>query len=143
MKKLLLATFLLTLNYSVHAQSAIEGTYVYNGSNGKFTRTLLLNTDGTFSFHTYEYHDAGIPQERNFYGKGTWTSENNLVYFSSSKSDIDDKYTLDFSNTKARFDTKSQRDKSNTDKKTSLRFYESEVFWLKGMTLIKPELAPK
>ena len=137
----LLFTFFLALNHSVFAQSTIEGTYIseFNGTNGSSKRTLTLNSNGTFLFHTYEFHDRGIPQERNFYGKGSWTSENNVIYFMSPQSDIDDKFTLDFSNTKAKFDSKSPRDKSNRDIKTSLRFYESKVFWFKGMMLLKSE----
>lgn len=126
---------------SLFAQSTIEGTYIsdFNGTNANLKRTLILNADGTFLFHNYENHERGIPPEKNIYGKGTWTIEKNLVYFTSSKNDFDDKHTLDFSNTKARFDTKSPRDKSNNDVKTSLRFYESEVFWFKGMILLKNE----
>lgn len=141
MKSILLITFFLALNHSLFTQPTIEGTYIYefNGTNGSSKRTLTLNANGTFLFHTYEYHERGMPQERNFYGKGSWTSDINIVHFKSTRSDIDDKYTLDFNNTKARFDTKSIRDKSERDIKTSLRFYESEVFWFKGMILLRSE----
>lgn len=118
-----------------------SGTYVYDfkGSNGNSRRTLILSIDGTFMFHTYEPHDGGLPSERNFYGKGTWTSNKNLVYFSTNPSDLFGKQSLDFNNTKARYNTKSLRDRSDRDIKTSLRFYESKVFWLKGMLLLKQE----
>lgn len=139
MKKALLFILLLNINYLVSSQSIIEGTYVYefDGSNASIRRTLVLNPDRTFLFHAYEYHEKGIPPEKNIYGKGTWESKKGLVYFTTSKADIDDKHTLDFSNSKARFDAKSPRDKSGKEIKTSLRFYESEVFWVKGMKLIK------
>lgn len=139
MKKALLFILLLNIDYLVSSQSIIEGTYIYefDGSNASIRRTLVLNPDRTFLFHAYEYHERGIPPEKNIYGKGTWESKKGLVYFTTSKADIDDKHTLDFSNSKARFDAKSPRDKSDKEDITSLRFYESEVFWFKGMKLIK------
>ena len=139
MSKTLLLLIFSILHFSVYCQTSVDGTYVYEfeGSNASIRRTLILNPDKTFLFHAYEYHEKGIPPEKNIYGKGTWESKKSLVYFTTSKADIDDKHTLDFSNSKARFDAKSPRDKSGKEIKTSLRFYESEVFWVKGMKLIK------
>ena len=46
-------------------------------------------------------------------------------------------YTMNFSNSKARYITKSPRDKSDKVLKTSLRFYESDIFHIKGLELFK------
>ena len=61
-----------------------------------------------------------------------------MLYFNTNKAtDIDNKYTLDFTNTKARYVTKHPRDKSDKAVKTHLRFYDSEIPWVKGWKLFK------
>ena len=140
MKKLIFIACILAYSKAIFSQSeSIQGTYQleHKGSNADLKRTLILNADGTFLFHNYENHDGGIPPEKNSFGKGTWTSENKVIYFYNSSSDIDQKHTLNFNNSKARFNSKSPRDKSNRAVITSIRFFESDIFWIKGMTLIK------
>ena len=140
MKKVL--AFILFLFFSINISAQTEsyaGNYEFQKGNKNFTQSLALNPDGTFIFHSYEYHEAGIPKEKNFYAKGSWRQEKKVIYFSTKPSDLDDKYTVDFNKSKARFDTKSPRDKSNRDIKTSIRFFESEIFWVKGKTFLKVE----
>ncbi|MCK7589615.1 copper resistance protein NlpE [Subsaxibacter sp. CAU 1640] len=134
-----LAIFLVQV--AVYSQLSIEGTYQLkvDATNATLQRTLTLNSDGTFVFHSYEKHEQGLPKEKNFYGKGTWTVEKNVIIFKTKSSDLDEKYQLDLTGTQARFDRKSPRDKSDRDIKTSLRFFASEIFWIKGMTLIKTD----
>lgn len=144
MKKSLLIIFLLSFNYTVFAQLTKEdvfGSYTLKSesSNATLIDTLSLHLDGNFTFHEYDKHDKGIPPERNTYAKGTWHVVKNLIYFTTSQSDFDDKHTLDFNNTKARFIRKSPRDQSNRAIKTALRFYESEIFWITSRTLFKLE----
>lgn len=98
---------------------------------------LFLNTDGTFIFHSYDQHDGGIPPEVDKYGKGTWTYEKRIIYFSANPNHFDDKFTLNFKGSKARFDTKSPRDKSNKVVKTSIRFLESEIPWITRKVFLK------
>ncbi len=107
------------------------------GENHLIENKLTLNQDGTFLFHHYDNILNGIPPERNFYGKGTWTSNKRIIIFKVEDSDVDASHVLNFNNSKARFDTKSPRDKSNSDIKTSIRFYESDIFWMTGRTLLK------
>ena len=84
-----------------------------------------------------------MQRERKDYGKGTWTSDNRLIYLKAEESDVDTKHVLNLNNTKLRFDTKSSRDKSNRDIKTSVRIFDTEIFWLKERTLIKgPNTTP-
>jgi hypothetical protein len=142
MKYSILVVILIVLNFSAIAQTTavdISGTYkvTYDATNALIVDSLILNSDGTFEFHEYDKHDEGIPPERNKYAKGTWKVEKTLIYFTTTKSDFDDKYTLDFNNTKARFITKSPRDTSDRNIKTSIQFYQSEISWITKRTLLK------
>lgn len=115
----------------------ISGVYLLHTNSEKFElkRTLTLHQDGTFSFHNYKRDENGIPKETNTYGKGHWKIDKKVVSFSSSS--LDGTFTLDFNETKARYISKSPRDTSDRVIKTALRFYQSNLFWVKGMTLEK------
>lgn len=120
------------------------GTYEKNSivADGSFElkRSMTLNADGTFVFHSFRRDDKGVPPETNRWGKGNWAAIKNQIHFSANKAiDIDEKNSLNFSETKARYKTKSPRDISGKDIKTSLIFYDSEIFWVKGMVLFKKE----
>ena len=139
MKNVFFLTVLLFSAALIAQTETIAGTYIMKlkSSNASFEDTLILNTDGTFTFHEHDWHEGGIPPERNKYGKGQWRIENNIVYFSASESEIDDKFTLDFSNSQARYITKSPRDKSDRIIPTSLQFYQSDIFWMMKRKLVK------
>ncbi len=99
---------------------------------------LTLREDGTFHFHSYENHQRGISWKRNKYGKGNWRMDGKIVSFITDKEkDIDEKYTLDFSNSKARFITKPERDKTDRKIETKLQFFESEIFWIERLKILK------
>ncbi len=90
---------------------------------------LELHSDSTFEFHSYDELLNDIPQERNSYGKGTWTVTKNIVHFhSTAEKDFDEKYTLDFNNSTAHFDYKN---------KTIFRFYKSKISWIERIELKK------
>ena len=140
--KLLLTTLLVLFSLSTFAQS--------NGFTGDYNRTLnttenniidyklTLNQDGTFVFHYYSKIKNGIPPEVHKYGKGKWTTKDNVITFSSNKqADFDEKYTLDFNNSKARFVTKNPRDNSDRIIKTKLTFVESEIPWMQRLDVFK------
>lgn len=124
---------------------AQSGVYIIDHTqdrvdNTKTKWTLTLNEDGTFLYHFLRDLSAvsKANTEENFYGKGTWKAEKNLVFFHSDENkDLDEKHTIDFTNSKARYTTKSPRDTSNKVVKTSLRFYESDLFYIKGLELFK------
>lgn len=129
-------------NVPISAQnnsSEISGVYEMriDVTNALIIDTLTLNSDGTFVFHEYDKHEKGIPPERNNYGKGSWRIEKNVILFSVNKNDLDTKHTLNFNNSKARFISKYPRDKSDREIRTSIKFYDSEIFWIKGRALIK------
>lgn len=99
---------------------------------------LTLNENGTFFFQHHSNVKFEIPSEKNIYGKGTWTIENNVIsFFSDKQKDIDEKNTLDFTNSKARFITKSPKNKTDQIIKTRLQFLKSDIFWMKRTELFK------
>ncbi|WP_055445181.1 hypothetical protein [Lacinutrix himadriensis] len=140
MKKILLV-ILSAFCFSTFAQSEkLDGNYNLSieTENASFTYTLILQQDGTFIFHSYTNNKQAIPPESNTYGKGTWTSEKNIITFSANpNTDFNEKHTLDFNNSKARFISKSPRDKSDKVVKTRLQFYKSDIFWMQGKELLK------
>lgn len=144
--KFLLSIFFLMFSEGLSAQvdNYIIGTYETHSkaTDGSFElkRSITLNADGTFIFHNYRMVDIGIPPETNLWGMGNWKGIKNQIYFSWNKDiDIDEKFTLNFKNTKARYKTKSPGDISGKDIKTSLIFFDSDIFWVKGMELFKKE----
>lgn len=138
-----LVTFLLLIsNWALFAQSdKVAGDYelkLGKEDSNIFEYNLTLNEDGTFVFHYYSKILKGIPPEVNKYGKGKWTIQNNLITFSTDKQkDLDEKNTLDFTNSKARFVTKSPRDQTDKIVKTRIKFFESEISWMRTIDMLK------
>lgn len=98
---------------------------------------MNLLDDGTFIFHYYSKIKNGIPPEKNYYGKGKWTVEKNVIsFFSDKQKDLDDKFTVDFTNTKARFITKLPRDKTDKIVPTKLQFLKSSIAWMNRIDLL-------
>ena len=123
---------------NVFAKSGVYAIEPKNSDDTIVKWTLTLNEDRTFLYHFLRDISAisKANTEENFYGKGTWKAEKNLVFFSSDKDkDSDEKYIYDFTNSKARWIKKSPRDLSDKVVKESLLFYESDV--IKGLKLIK------
>ena len=124
------------------AQSKIEyGDYqvsFLDDENEGIQYTLILNEDHTFKFHFFRKPKGANNPKENYYAKGTWDSENNLILFHADEVlDLNGDYTLNFKNSKARFNTKSSRDASSKVVKTSIKFYDSELSWVKGLELFK------
>ena len=138
-----LFTFLILLiNLTLSAQKEkVVGEYKLTFETktaDTFKYELTLNSDGSFAFHYYSNIKLGVPPEKNIFGKGEWTIENNLISFvSDKKNDIDEKYTLNFSDSKARFITKSPRDKSDRIIETKLHFLTSEIPWMSRIKILK------
>lgn len=138
--KTILSFLIFLISLSLYAQSKEHaGTYTLKLGGGEHIEKteLTLNPNGTFLFHFYDFREKGIPKERNKYGKGTWTSKGKIIFFYTDVNDIDESHELDFKNSKARFDTNSPRDKSNRAIKAFVRFYESDISWMKGRTMIR------
>lgn len=140
--KTFVTILLLISNFSLFAQAdKVAGDYALKlgkEDNNLFEYNMTLNEDGTFLFHYYSKILTGIPPEVNKYGKGKWTMQDNLITFSSDKQkDFDEKNTLDFNNTKARFVTKSPRDQTDKIVKVRIRFFESEISWMRTINMLK------
>ena len=140
MKKILSAIFLVSTLTSFSQSDKIIGEYFLELGNEKhqIEYRLNLNSDGTFGFHSYTNNQNGIPPIVHTYGKGTWNVDGKVVSFITNKEkDLDEKHTLDFNGSKARFVTKPSRDKTDRIIKTKLKFFESEIFWIKGLDIFK------
>lgn len=145
MKSIILLIFLIVANSTLLAQpESYVGNYTKRSestqSKSILEYSLTLNSDSTFLIHIYRNLDPSQPEE-NWFGKGTWKLEgtHTLVFYSNEQSDLDEKYTLNCTNTKARSNRKSPRNTSLKVEKESLRFFQSEILWLKGLELFKTE----
>tara|TARA_R100001377_G_C3180331_1_gene106384 strand:- start:256 stop:678 length:423 start_codon:yes stop_codon:yes gene_type:complete len=139
MKHILLLVLIAVQTVVFSQKETISGTYRldFEGSNGIYTETLILYSDGNFNFHSFKKFDGMHPPESHLYGKGRWELKDNIVRFTANKTDIDSKYTLNFNNSEARFSTKSPRDKSNREIPTLLTFFKSNIKWLSRRKLEK------
>ncbi len=94
---------------------------------------LVLEDDNTFNFHFYRKIDCEQCVEENKYGKGTWRIEGkSLLLTSNAETDINEEFVLNLSNSKARLIHKRNYE---GQKVMLLKFYESDIFWVKGMEL--------
>ncbi|WP_157805266.1 copper resistance protein NlpE N-terminal domain-containing protein [Confluentibacter citreus] len=132
----------LSCHLAVFAQLKVDhGVYqvdFLDDENEGIQYTLTLNEDHTFKFHFFRKPKGANNPQENYYAKGTWASENNSIFFDAEDVlDLNEEYTLNLKNSKARFNTKSPRDVSARVVKTSIKFYDSELFWVKGLELFK------
>jgi hypothetical protein len=140
--KVIASILFLLMSITLFSQSdVLTGEYFFSVGNDEehlIEYTLNLNQDGTFHFHSYRNHKKGIPWEENKYGQGKWSLDGKVVSFSTDKkTDLDEKYTLDFNNSKARFITKPLRDKTERIVETKLQFFESDIFWIERLGIKK------
>jgi hypothetical protein len=143
MKKLFLL-LVLTIGFSLSAQTEnYAGTYILHleGKDGNILDyKLQLNQDNTFMFVTFQkLLDTRGEHDKYNYGKGTWKLENKIIKFTTEKTDLDEKHTLNFSGSTARLIKKSPRDTTEKVVPTSLQFYKSEIFWIANLKLILKE----
>ncbi len=89
---------------------------------------MIVKDNGTFTYDWYRDLNNPVSQEEFAWGKGTWTSKDKYIYFKTSpKTEIDDKYTLNFTNTSGRWDAKNNR----------LILYESDILYLRRFAIKK------
>jgi hypothetical protein len=143
MKKLFLL-LILTIGFSLSAQTEnYAGTYILHleGKDGNILDyKLQLNQDNTFIFVSFQkLLDTRGEHDKYNYGKGTWKVENKIIKFTTEKTDLDEKHTLNFSGSTARLIKKSLRDTSEKVVPTSLQFYKSEIFWIANLKLLLKE----
>jgi len=139
MKNLFL--FLLITCFNLSAQTEdYAGTYILHidGKDGNILDYKLhLNSDNTFQFTSFQkLLDIRGEHDKYNYGKGSWKVENKIIKFTTEKTDLDEKYTMNFTGTTARLLKKSPRDTSNKIVPTTLQFYKSEIFWIANLKLL-------
>lgn len=140
MKKLFTIIFLISAVASFSQSAELIGEYFldFGEDNHRVEHKLILNREGTFTFHSYSNVHAGLPQIVHQYGRGNWSLDKKVVYFfTNQEKDIDEKYTLDFGGSKARFITKPARDKTDRIVQTRLQFFDSGIFWVKRLELFR------
>jgi hypothetical protein len=141
--KFLFSIFLVLVHLTPMAQAKdYAGTYGKRSESAS-TQTLLeyslaLKLDGTFQVHIYRNLDPTQPEE-NWFGKGTWTQEGShtIIFHTNEQTDLDETFTMNLSNTKARSNRKSSRNTSTKVVQESIRFFQSDILWFKGLTLLK------
>lgn len=136
-------TFLLLL-YSLQAFSQVNGpagdySLQIGSKEAHFIEyQLSLNADSTFLFHAYTESKISEPQVAHQYGKGKWRiEEKQLTFMTSPGSDLNEEFTLDLGNTRAHYINKSPRALTDRPIKTRLKFFKSDVFWIKGIEMNK------
>lgn len=143
MKKVLsLALFLLSYPLLSQAPSPVGTYFLQMGSEDSrlIEYKLDLHPDGTFDFHSYtkSSEKIGLPEEVNLYGQGTWEYQDKKVLFATNpENDLDANRTLDLGNSRAHFLFKSPRSLSNDPFPTRLKFFESGIFWVEGIEMVK------
>ncbi len=110
----------------------------YDLSNAFIEYKLELRPDNTFVFHFFRKNYCDICEEENQFGKGTWSMNNNsLLLTIDPRTDIDEKFSLDLNDSRARLITKQN---SEGIKREVLKFFDSNIFWVKSMELQKSNL---
>lgn len=132
--------FLSIISNNLQAQTDdYSGVYIFYVKANKgeiIDYKIQLNADQTFLFTSYINNNTNEYYKN---GKGTWKVENKIILFTSTKSDLDDKHTLNFTGTTARLIKKSPRDRTDKIVPTSLQFYKSEIPWVANLKLLLKE----
>lgn len=139
-RTIVLICIVLAFGLSAYPQAAdIFGEYSIEKGDERhhIAYKLALYPDGTFHFNAITT-TAKPPQEVVKSAKGTWRAEGHLVtFFSEDDNSTSYDAMLDFNGTRARFITKPLRDKTDRVIPTRLRFFESNIFWIKGLVIPK------
>lgn len=136
----ILTALSLTLSAQTEEYSGTYNLHIEGKDKSILDYKLKLKQDNTFMFVSFQkLMDIRGEHNKYNYGKGTWKVENKIIQFSSDKTDLDEKYTLNFKGTTARIIKKSPRDMSDKVVPTSLQFYKSEIFWMANLKLLLKE----
>jgi len=143
-KKLPVIVVLLLFCFPVLSQteSPVGAYYLQMGQEDSriIEYDLTLHPDGAFSFHSHtrSSEKIGIPEEVHQYGRGTWIfQDKKVLFFSDREKDLNEEFTLDFGNSRAHFLSKSPRSLSDRPFQTRLKFFESGIFWIEGIEMLK------
>jgi len=143
MKNLLLLVYLVSLT-TIQAQSdEFIGIYILKkeAENGVTQHKMVLDEEGTFLFSTFfspNDKDGKMLAIKSDYGSGEWRANGDQVFFIVDKDkDFDAERTLDFSRTRARLQKPSIPNSKGKTKPETLVFFDSDIFWVKGLKLAK------
>lgn len=140
MKTLLLSMVIVCSTFLSATSQNIAGTYTnkWESTSGEFVAyTLTLNPDGSFTFNSHQKF-LGQEDVRRTTAEGTWKFENYLLVLATDNSEeTDNALIANLNNCKARYAKVSTRKVNTTGEKPSLKFYQSDVFYAKGMELYK------
>jgi len=146
MKNILFIALMMSCLCSCSQSQNIAGEYEKISISGSVQCLLKLHPNGTFHFDSYSVKQiegnlsikGNLPAEPSISGRGTWSAENDVIYFATNPDmDIDHNSTLNFNDTKAKFKNESSRNSSDEKAIAKLEFFESGIFWIEGLELIK------
>ena len=142
MKNIFLILLISCFNLAAQTED-YAGTYSLHidGKDGNILDYKLhLNSDNTFQFNSFQKLVAIRGEQNKYhYGKGTWIVENKIIKFKTETTDLDEKFTMNFSGSTARLFKKSPRDTSDKVFPTTLQFYKSDIFWIANLKLLLKE----
>ncbi|WP_431133296.1 hypothetical protein [Psychroserpens mesophilus] len=138
--KSIILTFILLFNAFTAFTQNVEGTYsnewISDIGEGMIY-TITLEDDGSFTFYYTRKYIGGIP-DKNVAVEGTWTLDGRLLILDTDvESPEESEFASELDSNKARFVSYSPRHHKYDEVEPSLEFYESDVFYLKDMDLIK------
>ncbi|WP_149274342.1 hypothetical protein [Pareuzebyella sediminis] len=151
MKNILIIVLLMSHLCSCSQSHEIAGEYEKVSNSGSVQSLLKLHPDGTFHFDSYSVRQIegpnlritspgkeNLPAEPSISGKGKWSAENDIIYFTTNgDTDVDHNYPLNFNDTKAKFKNESSNNSSEEKAIAKLEFLESGIFWIDGLELKK------
>ena len=137
MKNFLFIALMMSSLCSCSQLHDIAGEYETKSESGIYL--LKLYPSGAFHFDSYNNgFKVGLPAEPSISGRGTWSAENDVIYFGTNPdTDIDHNSTLNFNDTKAKFKNEFSKNLSNEKAIAMLEFFESGIFWNNGIELKK------
>lgn len=149
MKNSIFLVLLLNWLSSCSQSQNVAGEYEKVSESGSVEFLLKLNPDGTFQFDSYSVRQIDgavlninskktLPTGIGLSGKGTWSEERNVIHFKTNPTiDISYKNTLDFNATRAMFVLESSIKLLKEKELAEIDFFDSEIFWIEGLELIK------
>ncbi len=135
----LLLIFIIVSSALTSSAQTIEGVYTntWESPSGEaIAFHLSLNTDGTFEFQLTRAYLDNIPAYTET-TEGTWVLENHLLTLKTN--DKTSRLSSNLNMNKARYVNTSLRNPNSNLVHPSFKFYQSDVFYAKGMELIKME----
>ncbi|MBT8211042.1 MAG: hypothetical protein KJP14_11000 [Eudoraea sp.] len=143
MKSLLILLFLVSITAIQAQTSDFVGIYILkeDAENGVAQHKMALHEEGTFLFSTFfspEDTDGKMLEIKSMYGSGKWRVNGNQVFFVVDKEeDFDEDRILDFSKTRARIQQPAPGNTNGETGPDQLVFFDSDIFWIKGLKLNK------